>query len=77
MSVLVFAVIEEFVGLELVLLLGFGEDQFHFDYLCEVDVQTVFGQIGWGHDFGSGESLPVHLQQELEEIPGRKREVVQ
>lgn len=37
----------EFAGLELVLLLRFGEDQFLFDQLCEVDVKTGPGPPVW------------------------------
>lgn len=61
-SVLAFAVVEEFVGLELVLLLGLGEDEFHFYELSEVDVEAGLGPAGVVHHFFSGEGLPVHLQ---------------
>lgn len=39
-SVPAFAVVEEFAGLELVLLRGSGEEQFHFNSLKEVEIQA-------------------------------------
>lgn len=44
--------------------------------LGQVDEQTDLGPASVVHHFFSGESLPVHPQQELEEIPGRKQKTV-
>ena len=39
-------------------------------------MEAGLGPAGVVHDFGSGESFPVHLQQELEMVPGGEREVI-
>ena len=40
-------------------------------------METGLGPAGVGHGFFSREDRVVHLKQELEQIPGREREVVQ
>ena len=42
-----------------------------------MDVEAGLGPAGVGHGFFSGEDRVVHLQQELQQIPGWEREVVQ